>query len=90
MATADLLKYASVVGAMVGGFAVASLFLWKVLAERLETSPQGGFVRLDALLGELKSDIERNREDVNLRLDDLFRRCERIESRIDGLYYSRD
>jgi hypothetical protein len=88
MELTDAIKYAALAGAMLGGFAASSLFLWRVLTERLGSPGAALMPRVDALHEDLKIELEKVRAEVDMKLDRLLRRCDRIESRIDGLYQS--
>jgi hypothetical protein len=89
MELTDALKYAALVGSMLGGFVVSSLFLWRVLLDRLGAGSTL-VPRVDAWHADLKTDIKKLRGEVEVKFENLLRRCDRIESRLDGLYDSRN
>jgi hypothetical protein len=88
MELTDAIKYAALAGAMLGGFAVSSLFLWRVLTERLGSPGAALMPRVDAIHTDLKAELEKVRAEVDTKLESVLRRCDHIESRIDGLYQS--
>jgi hypothetical protein len=88
MELTDAIKYAALAGAMLGGFAMSSLFLWRVLTERLGSPSATLMPRVDAIHTDLKAELEKVRAEVDTKLESVLRRCDHIESRIDGLYQS--